>query len=618
MTGEGVGNEFQILLDMITGGSEKGQKNDNVICERSLSAVDLHEQVVKVCPEGTPIPSIQWLRFQFWPRRPCSKAAEMYSGKLKVKFMVQARQLRSNHPDAHYASALYRYEKEFAIKFKDQATFVSLDDKHTVKVGEPGHPVAAVERGKQVLVAIGKTFAVSDHDFTKFSLTPSVTLAIQIPDTIEGSFYTGNVYVNLKENAFQPSSGARHMAELNNLLATYIDPSGEKPVLLLYTDGGPDHRLTYLSVQLTLIALFIQLDLDILVAVRTPPGHSWKNPVERIMSILNMGFQGIGVVREETRFEDELKGCSSLKDIRALADKVPELKDAVLESVTPTRDLIKTVIQRLKLKGTSFTPFESCSEEEVMQLWNNILKVDDTLTTADRTQQQAKSKEQLQAFMKTHCQARHYSFSIKKCGLVSCRVCKPPRLHNFEDLHHLPDPVPDGSSLSYKSFEDVYGSNTTEEHRPSLLKTKEDSGMPFNATAQTAKNVGLVIQCQECDTFRTLHAAKKLKKQDVENLQAAIETLLYTCGSSLQAQTDEQAGADCADAGSLVANVYVRGNLSCGTPTELCYYSAGFEPICYHCGSEEVIPNDEDHYPFCIACKNKPHKARRGRKQNKP
>lgn len=48
-----------------------------------------------------------------------------------------------------------------------------------VKVGEPGYPVAAAERGKSVLVAMGKRFEVSDHDFTKFSITPSVALSVK-------------------------------------------------------------------------------------------------------------------------------------------------------------------------------------------------------------------------------------------------------------------------------------------------------------------------------------------------------------------------------------------------------------------------------------------------------
>ena len=87
--------------------------------------------------------------------------------------MVQARQFRKFHPDSHYASALYRYFGCFARKHASFASFFSLDDKHYRKVGEPGHPVAAVERGKRVIVALDKKFIVSDHDFTRFSLIPT-------------------------------------------------------------------------------------------------------------------------------------------------------------------------------------------------------------------------------------------------------------------------------------------------------------------------------------------------------------------------------------------------------------------------------------------------------------
>ena len=41
--------------------------------------------------------------------------------------------------------------------------------------------------------------------------------------------------------------------------------------------GGPDHQLTYASVELTLIAVFRKLDLDYLCASRTASHHSFRN-----------------------------------------------------------------------------------------------------------------------------------------------------------------------------------------------------------------------------------------------------------------------------------------------------------------------------------------------------
>ncbi|XP_070571401.1 uncharacterized protein [Ptychodera flava] len=260
----------------------------------AMSVRHLLETVEKRCPPGTAIPSKQWLRLQFWPKNPSTKASLQYTGRLNIKYMVQQRQLRNQHEDAHYASAIFRYEKEMAIRFRENATFVTMDDKHKIKVGEPGHPVAAVERGKQVLVGSGQSFQVSDHDFTKLTLTPSITLRVDIPENIEGSFYRSRVFAGIKDSTFQSSSPQRHAAELCQIL------KGEdirSELLFVYTDGGPDHRVSYLSVQLTYIAIFLHGDYDAVVAARTPPGHSWKNPTERIMSTVNLALQAVGVMR---------------------------------------------------------------------------------------------------------------------------------------------------------------------------------------------------------------------------------------------------------------------------------------------------------------------------------
>ena len=182
----------------------------------ALSSRDMLEEVAKRCPEGTPIPSEAWLRYQFWPTDPSKRSASQYTGRLKVKYKVQARQFRKFHPDSHYASALYRYLRCFAIKYASFASFFSLDDKHHCKVGEPGHPVAAVERGKRVIVALDKKFSVSDHDFTRFSLIPTVALQVDIPASIDDTFHRGQVHVGL---ALEPSSALRHSTELSKVCA---------------------------------------------------------------------------------------------------------------------------------------------------------------------------------------------------------------------------------------------------------------------------------------------------------------------------------------------------------------------------------------------------------------
>ena len=80
--------------------------------------------------------------------------------------MIQQRKFRKHHEDQHYAAAIFRYLREYAVKLRDICNLVCLDDKHHLKVGEPGFPVATAKRGRRVLVRVGSSFEVGDHDFS--------------------------------------------------------------------------------------------------------------------------------------------------------------------------------------------------------------------------------------------------------------------------------------------------------------------------------------------------------------------------------------------------------------------------------------------------------------------
>ncbi|XP_046584513.1 uncharacterized protein LOC124291542 isoform X1 [Haliotis rubra] len=314
---------------------------------KAMSISHLLNEVKKRLPPDTSVQSKQWLRLQFWPKNPTSKASLQYTRDLEVKYMVQQRQLRKPHVDVHYAAAYFKYLKEYPVDFRDHFTMFCVDDKHKVKVGEPGCPVAAVDRGRQVLVGLNEIFQVADHDFTKLSLTPSVCLEVDVPKDLCGSFYRGTVHVGLKDSVFQPSSPPRHAVEQKSII-------GQEPkeILLLYSDGGPDHRVNYLSVQLSIIALFLDKNYDAVIAVRTPPGHSWMNPCERIMSMLNLSLQSVGVMRKalDSNLETHLMKCNSMQNIRDDAKKVPTLKDAVIDSVQQPILLLTELFTNLSLK----------------------------------------------------------------------------------------------------------------------------------------------------------------------------------------------------------------------------------------------------------------------------
>lgn len=92
------------------------------------------------------------------------------------------------------------------------------------------------------------------------------------PDDVHGNFYRGKVFVTCKDKVTQQSSAFRHVTELMSIVTTYFSTDGlesNNPIIVLVTDGGPDHRLTFALVKISLLVLFLGLNLDMLVAVRT-------------------------------------------------------------------------------------------------------------------------------------------------------------------------------------------------------------------------------------------------------------------------------------------------------------------------------------------------------------
>ena len=205
-------------------------------------------------------------------------------------------------------------------------------------------------RGKKSIVPTTTTLGSLDHNVNqKGRIIPTVTLICDVPVHISGSFYRGNVHVTLKESVFQPSCSYRFGFELIQLLRSEGFDSDVTKHLYMVTDGGPEHRVCFDSVKIPQIMLFKELGLESLVAIRTAPGHSYTNIVERIMSILNIGFQNVALQRSETSSDDAIAKCKNLQELRK---KVDEIKGDWQRSVQPIIDIRR--VKRLSLKEVPF------------------------------------------------------------------------------------------------------------------------------------------------------------------------------------------------------------------------------------------------------------------------
>ncbi|CAB5356215.1 unnamed protein product [Rhizophagus irregularis] len=297
-----------------------------------------------------------------------------------------------------------------------------------------------------------------------------------------------------------------------------------------------------------------------------------------------------------------------MEEIRTYSKDEPQLKNELINSLQAPINLMEA------------------TEEEIKDLWESLLEIEDSLNMDDRTKKDIKDKAKLQEFYDHCCKSRHYFFQIKKCGAIDCDICKPIRSDelDFSQVHSLPDPIPIADKTNYKQFEDVYGTITTEQYRPSLLnqqQKKKRAHIEFGPTAQFVRNVGIVIECCECNKWRVLYSKSKLSPFEVSILERYLDTIQYTCGDSFEALVenveqnesningDENSEHDYV--GEIFKKVKVDDGLICNNPTEISYYSSGlFEEICFQCGKvpedecdESDRPNlNEGFYYYCDEC----------------
>ena len=65
------------------------------------------------------------------------------------------------------------------------------------------------------------------------------------------------------------------------------------------SNGGGDRKVDFLSIKKALISKFLIRDLDEIIVCRTAAGSSYRNTVERIHAVANLGLQSVGMTRQK-------------------------------------------------------------------------------------------------------------------------------------------------------------------------------------------------------------------------------------------------------------------------------------------------------------------------------
>ena len=87
---DGSWNEWGKFLEESVGTAVDDHRHTTITHNASATSIfDFRDPVAARCPADTKIPSIEWIRLQFWPKTPNSKGAIHHTGCFKVRFEVQ-------------------------------------------------------------------------------------------------------------------------------------------------------------------------------------------------------------------------------------------------------------------------------------------------------------------------------------------------------------------------------------------------------------------------------------------------------------------------------------------------------------------------------------------------
>ena len=558
-----------------------------------------------------PVPCEEYLRLQFLPRNPHAATAKTKTGRFHVKWLLQTRLIRKSHPDHYFGAALFKYFRAWASMFAEHTLCIFLDDKASIGIGPVGAPASSTRRQRVAMGAVlgASSLSSCDHDHIPMHITPSLIVKLRPPASATESFYGGIPGVGLKCAIFQASDPMRHITE-----AAARETVEDKllPIRAIYTDGGVDHRTVFISVHLALIAYFMGGNLDILIAARTPPNLSVLNPAERVMSVLNIGLNGVSLARKELSPDKEalIAGLGSKKQWRDAQHKqdalgaqaVADYRAMAKETTEDCINLLTARLEGLEYKGEPVAVRPPATEDEIHAMRQHLHRLDNDVHWAAPLKKTELLKRPLVSkFYKEHVVETQYCLQIKKCCDAACPYHDAIRMPADEFCKALWLPMPtlaaDRGESKFKLFEDAYvDEQPTDEDRPGAAGDGAPQADPTPKAPFTLVKGRLrgCVRCADCNRPRLYFSQRLLTTSQLHQMECAVGSYDYSCGGPLFP-----------DDHGLEQIVFVTPKLSCATPISAVYYSSGMFPnVCYHCTSEDIVSENTDKFPMCLACKD--------------
>jgi hypothetical protein len=518
----------------------------------------------------------------------------------------------------------------------------SDDTKCKVPVGEPDARVSSSVRPSGPAPShLSVVMAALDHGWHRASITPSVTLRTTMPDAsdVNQSWRRGPLAVRLLDSTFQGAGAFRNSAEMLTTmhLTCSFGASGGAPALSASpvaklimiakrTDGGPEQNMKNGSVQLADIALLRTSGADLLMHSRPAPDESWLNDVEGTMPVFNLGLQHVALerARMDPKYEDLFKNAGSMRAAREVVKSLEDADErqaaiaAWAESISYPIKLVEERFSRLVYCNENVRVLPPATVAEIKVQHAAVKEIDPTWEPHMTTQAALSKCSRLQEYFKTHVLQQHkYIFIPAKCGDPNCKFnCKPLRMprSTWDWLKVRPRIVPypmhraSSGREHFAPYEELKSVPTTDAHLPSFEAPKEpsketkatDKAAPINFG--TSNYARATVSCVDCNKPRLLWSEKALSSNETMLLNARLDQLLYTCGSTELFD----------DGHTLAKKVYIKSALVCGMAVEKAYYTVGrFPTCCTWCGEtdpaclvelSQLDLGGKKGYAICVTC----------------
>ena len=162
-----------------------------------------------------------------------------------------------------------------------------------------------------------------------------------------------------------PSDPFHIGAQMTSILRSHYSTYGASRLLLVFTDGGGDQNVARIPTQNSLICLFIQINLDMLVALRCCPTQSWMNSPKPIMSTLNLAQQNCSLegAKMYDVLEQKVKSVNSMNKLRNLTKPCAELQESFMESMNPMKEIVNSRSESMLLKDEKISVQQSATSE---------------------------------------------------------------------------------------------------------------------------------------------------------------------------------------------------------------------------------------------------------------